>query len=311
MLKILDKEESTFLLDCGEGTAHQLSLVTPTAADHVALYQRLNMVYISHMHADHHLGLCQVLQTWQTHHTEERQLYLAGPARLMAWLREYATVQPGLLDNVLFLSNDTMVPGATRSPNVDEHVRRAWSALGLQQMTNVVAKHCYQSFSVVLDHQTAGRLVYSGDTRPNAQLVKHGLRARLLVHEATFENDLLEEAKQKRHSTIDEALTVARDMKAEYVLLTHFSQRYPDGAAVHYRQPKPSVKQATSSGEEESEEEKSDAQKLALPAVIAFDLMQIKLSQFWKMRYYKKAIYLAQDESNLYDDQASQEDVLL
>jgi len=306
----LDEKEDIYLMDCGEGTAHQLSLSARTDEAHEALYDRLKLIYISHMHADHHLGLCQVLQTWQRYNQKgesgRQSLYLAGPIRLIYWLREYTSIQPDLLDDVIFLNNDTMLPGVTRTSSVDNHLRQAWEKLSVKQMTNVSAKHCFQSFSLILDHKTAGRLVYSGDTRPNAQLVKQGHRARLLIHEATFENDLIEEAKQKRHSTIDEAMIVARDMKAEFVVLTHFSQRYPDGAVMQSRGlnqnvKKPSVAPSSDSSSQ-SESEETLLKSTEIPVVVAMDLMQIKLSEFWKMPYYKRAIYVAQDESNMLED---------
>jgi ribonuclease Z len=54
-----------------------------------------------------------------------------------------------------------------------------------------------------------------------------GKNATLLIHEATFENDLIEDALEKRHSTTEEAVKVGERMNAHSVLLTHFSQRYP------------------------------------------------------------------------------------
>lgn len=53
-----------------------------------------------------------------------------------------------------------------------------------------------------------------------------GENSDLLIHEATFEDDLLDEAQLKLHSTTSEAINVAQDMKAKCVILTHFSQRY-------------------------------------------------------------------------------------
>ena len=47
-----------------------------------------------------------------------------------------------------------------------------------------------------------GKIVYSGDTRPSQDLVAAGQGARLLVHEATFEDKLQSHAKNKRHSTV-------------------------------------------------------------------------------------------------------------
>ncbi|KAF5837993.1 beta-lactamase-like protein [Dunaliella salina] len=49
----------------------------------------------------------------------------------------------------------------------------------------------------------------------------------LLIHEATFENDMADDARKKRHSTSGEALSVAEQAQAYRVLLTHFSTRYP------------------------------------------------------------------------------------
>jgi ribonuclease Z len=51
--------------------------------------------------------------------------------------------------------------------------------------------------------------------------------ADILIHEATFEDGMENEAVLKRHSTVGEALQVGKRMRAKTILLTHFSQRYP------------------------------------------------------------------------------------
>ena len=48
----------------------------------------------------------------------------------------------------------------------------------------------------------------------------------MLLHEATFDDELIGDAKAKRHSTTSEAIGVGAAMGARRVLLTHFSQRY-------------------------------------------------------------------------------------
>lgn len=77
------------------------------------------------------------------------------------------------------------------------------------------------------DEQNIFRVVYSGDTRPTYELVRIGMEADVLVHEATFENDMREEAVLKNHSTIAEAMEIGGQMNAKRIVLTHFSQRYP------------------------------------------------------------------------------------
>ena len=75
-------------------------------------------------------------------------------------------------------------------------------------------------------------VVYSGDTRPCALLNAAGRNAGLLVHEATFDDDRLGDAKAKKHSTVGEALSAGHAMALRGLLvLTHFSQRYPRGYA--------------------------------------------------------------------------------
>lgn len=54
-------------------------------------------------------------------------------------------------------------------------------------------------------------------------LAKH---SNLLIHEATMEDGLEDEAKLKFHSTISQAVKVGVKTEARFILLTHFSQRY-------------------------------------------------------------------------------------
>ena len=68
--------------------------------------------------------------------------------------------------------------------------------------------------------------MYSGDTRPCRALQEAGKACTLLIHEATFEPELIDHARSKKHSTTEEALQVAASMRAYRTILTHFSQRY-------------------------------------------------------------------------------------
>lgn len=67
---------------------------------------------------------------------------------------------------------------------------------------------------------------YSGDCRPSKAFTVIGKGSTVLVHEATFDDDMQGDAIAKRHSTISEAIGVGAAMGARRVILTHFSQRY-------------------------------------------------------------------------------------
>lgn len=68
---------------------------------------------------------------------------------------------------------------------------------------------------------------FAGDTRPCQNVVTAAQGATLLIHEATFEDELQDEAIAKRHSTTAEALGVAAAAGVYRTVLTHFSSRYP------------------------------------------------------------------------------------
>lgn len=70
------------------------------------------------------------------------------------------------------------------------------------------------------------KLTYSGDTKPCDQLVQLGMNSTLLIHEATMEDELIEDALTKMHSTVSQAIEQSKKMNAKYTILTHFSQRY-------------------------------------------------------------------------------------
>lgn len=110
---------------------------------------------------------------------------------------------------------------------------------GLERLASFPVVHCREgeAFGVILKARerldNAGamkpgwKIVYSGDTRPCMEVVRASHGATLLIHEATFDDSLAEEAVARKHSTTKEAIEVGESSGAYRVILTHFSQRYP------------------------------------------------------------------------------------
>ena len=69
-----------------------------------------------------------------------------------------------------------------------------------------------------MEHREGWKLVYSGDTRPCPALIKAGAGATVLVHEATFPDHMLRDARIKRHSTTGEAITIGLRMGADFTV---------------------------------------------------------------------------------------------
>lgn len=79
--------------------------------------------------------------------------------------------------------------------------------------------------------RTGKSVAYITDTGycENAREIADGVD--LLIHEATFGDELLDMALARKHSTIRHAATIARAARARKFVATHFSTRY-DGAAM-------------------------------------------------------------------------------
>ncbi|KAF2323437.1 hypothetical protein GH714_035450 [Hevea brasiliensis] len=116
-------------------------------------------------------------------------------------------------------------------------LKKVLGEAGLEALISFPVVHCPQAFGIVLKAaeriNSVGKMipgwkiVYSGDTRPCPELVEASNGATVLIHEATFEDDLVEEAVARNHSTTKEAIEVGNSAAAYRIILTHFSQRYP------------------------------------------------------------------------------------
>lgn len=100
--------------------------------------------------------------------------------------------------------------------------------LGLCSLKTCGVVHCPNAFGVAMtiNHEHPFKLTYSGDTKPCNSLIELGMDSTLLIHEATMEDELIDDALAKMHSTVSQAIEQGRKMNAKYTLLTHFSQRY-------------------------------------------------------------------------------------
>ncbi|ETK78537.1 hypothetical protein F441_15733 [Phytophthora nicotianae CJ01A1] len=220
----------SMLVDCGEGTFGQLW--RQFGGDVWERIGGLKCIWISHNHADHHCGLVRVLYEYWHFHSHQKDARSLQPLAVVAPQSVLSYVESWLPQ---FLRNDSdkqLIRSATCADfNNPRHPLRCQllSEIGyaVTSITSVRVFHCYDSYGLVLTLQGGKKLVYSGDTKPCNELVLAGMDAELLVHEATFDDSMEEDAKMKKHSTVGQALDIARRMRARQVILTHFSQRYP------------------------------------------------------------------------------------
>ncbi|KAL0085632.1 beta-lactamase-like protein [Phycomyces blakesleeanus] len=215
----------SLLLDAGEGTFGQMMRI----CGQNKLAEELNAVraiFVSHLHADHHLGVSQLLTQWYKVDTSE-QLVVVAPTTYERWLQEYNEIESfGLYKKVLYIRSEDILTNNI-SPLAQKNYEYLKESLGLMVMRPVEVFHCRYAYGLSVEHASGWKLVYSGDTRPCNRLVQAGKDCTLLIHEASFEDSMKEEAEVKRHSTTGEAVEVGNRMNARFTILNHFSQRYP------------------------------------------------------------------------------------
>ncbi|KAF2756909.1 hypothetical protein EJ05DRAFT_511679 [Pseudovirgaria hyperparasitica] len=268
--------KGAYLFDAGEGTWGQIQRVFgPEGAREVM--KELRMIWISHMHADHHLGVTSVIRAWRdTVHgkpgtegtaSSKQRLAVISAVYMIDWLREYSEIEDYGYSHILPLaitaeqdmkslsavsrSNLHLHPSdpASTSDPVPFKVAELMRHTHLSGIRAVTVHHCHGARAVSIAFPSGLKISYSGDCRPSPAFARIGKDSTLLIHEATFDDDLRGDAEAKKHSTTGEALEIGQMMGAKCVLLTHFSQRYSKIPIVEAdsEAPKPAKPPATGS----------------------------------------------------------------
>ena len=247
----LQREGETLLLDCGEGTQRQMMRYGVSFA--------FREIFFTHYHADHILGLTGLLRTMGLQErTAPVTLYgPRGAQRLLGQLVslghertrfpvEIVEVKPGDrlgrgdYDIVVFPTDhrtDTVGyalaeherlgrfdPARARELGVPEGP--LWGRIHKGQAVTLDDGRVVTPEELVGVPRPGRTVVYTGDTRPHAEVIAAARGADLLVHEATFGQDERQRAQETGHSTAAEAARVAREAGARRLVLTHISPRY-------------------------------------------------------------------------------------
>ena len=216
------------LFDCGEGSYGQLFRFHGLPKIHQVLTE-LKAIYISHLHADHHLGLINVLkaraEAFEALNLPFKPVILFAPHQILFWLKVYH------MNFEKIRSLYRLVPNITLTADYDgpysaKDLPDILDSLGLSSIETCGVRHCANSFGVAVTHKSGWKICYSGDTMPCDFFIRIGMNSDVCIHEATMEDDLAQEARLKLHSTTSQAIDVGNKMNAKFILLTHFSQRY-------------------------------------------------------------------------------------
>lgn len=277
---VMRRGRKLIMFDCGEGTQRQMTRA------HIG-FQRPMKILISHMHGDHVLGLPGMLQSMSLL-GREKPLHIYGPVGLVDYVKAFSESLGGpgfpvilyeiqeqgiIYDSVFYhilaikaIHRSTawsyvfiekprpgrFYPDKARALGVPEG--ELWGRLQRGESVTYNGETIH-SDQVTGPIRPGRKIVYSGDTAPNPELVKVSRNADLLIHEATFMEELEDRAEEDGHTTAAQAAKLAREADVDKLVLTHISSRYPDPEMV-----------------------RNEAQEYFDNVIIAEDLMEIDVS---------------------------------
>ncbi|KAJ3428912.1 zinc phosphodiesterase elac protein [Anaeramoeba flamelloides] len=233
MSGILLKMTSNFniLLDCGEGTYGQLLTLFGSKIGKILL--NIKFIWISHNHSDHSFGLIKLLRMREYYYklkfknyNEYKQPLIIGPKMFskFVFLRNSITNDLNYCKIFNYGDINELKLNCKNSENNDLKFINFQVFNEIEELVPIPILHIDDSHALVIT-RNGMKFVYSGDGRPSQELIKSGINAEILIHEATFDSNLSKNAIRTNHSTIEEALQVGKKMNARYILLTHFSNR--------------------------------------------------------------------------------------
>ena len=252
--QLLSTTSHHFLFDCGEGTQFQLRKFG-------APFSKIDTIFLSHLHGDHIFGLFGLLSTYHMY-KRQKPLKIFGQKGIIELIGSVMKTANTRIDypfeiielnseksELIFEDEEVEVfslplkhsvstsgfyvvakPGMLniRKEFVEEHnIPYSWFAR-IKNGEDYINDNgqVFKNKDITLPRAKPKSFAYVTDTAFIPDLSSHIREVDLLYHEATFANEHQQDARQKLHSTAQDAAKVARDAKAKKLVIGHFSTRY-------------------------------------------------------------------------------------
>lgn len=254
--QVINHNDRLFLIDCAEGTQLQLRR-------YKFKMQRINHIFISHLHGDHFFGLIGLISSMHLL-GRKKDLHIYGPSPLKEILDMQLVASQTELNYTMIFHE--LHPETSEQIYEDEKLT----------VTTIPLNHRIPTCGFLFSEKQGKRrfikkiintlnipgpefakikegadfIDSNGTVYPNAQITENPLPpktyaycsdtsyfepiiplisgADLLYHETTFMQEKAEAAAEKFHSTTNEAATIALKAGVKKLIIGHYSTRYDD-----------------------------------------------------------------------------------
>ena len=246
------------MFDCGEDIQRQI--------DRASLGTNKKMaIFVSHMHADHILGLPGLLLRFSLL-GRIKPLNVYGPKELIDYVKmnqatinlgtTFETVVHAIEPGVIFQEEDLTVRAfkvdhrgfalgyelTLQKPTGEFIPERAkkigipkgplWSKLAAGESVQLEEGTTVHPEEVTRPRPNPVKIVYSGDTRPCQALKEASQNANVLISEAMYTMEHEDLAEERGHSTAKAMAQIASESNVGLLVLTHYSPRYYNGSDI-------------------------------------------------------------------------------
>ncbi len=250
--QVVQTNENSFLIDCGEGTQMQLDRYKMRRS-------RINDIFISHLHGDHYFGLIGLLTSMGLS-GRKNELHIYAPEQLKAVIDLQLQIANAQLPFELHfhaLQNECIIKDGSKiiveSFKV-KHRIECWGFLfrekknlrkivpgeveqhniptsfydNLQKGENFVDenKRVIKNELLTVALSPPKTYAYCADTIYYEPIIDKIKNVDLLYHEATYLHALQQKAHSRFHSTAIEAAMIAAKAGVKKLLIGHFSSMY-------------------------------------------------------------------------------------
>ncbi|MBL0329232.1 MAG: ribonuclease Z [Bacteroidetes bacterium] len=254
--QLLNIAERFFLIDCGEATQIQLRRFK-------LKFQRINHIFISHLHGDHYLGLMGLISSM---HLLGRtiELHLYCPAELQeiievqfkhsqSYIKFQIVYHPHqYVDNAIIFEDDRVevrtlvlnhripccgfifkekpLPPTISKETIYQHHLTVEEIVAIKEGSDLTKNNgeVIKNSDLLNPPLVPRSYAYCSDTCYDERIIDYIKGVNLLYHEATFLQEMEARAKETFHTTALQAGMIAKQANVKQLMIGHYSARYKD-----------------------------------------------------------------------------------